>query len=65
MRRNSLNLLAEVAELARRPDTSPEIALLAAAILQLSKQATGLGSDNRDAFEQIQELDRRQGDGNN
>jgi hypothetical protein len=53
--------IQRVAELAARPDTSPEFRVLADAILYLSTQGVRQQENNRSAFEQIEELDRRQG----
>ena len=55
--------IQRVAELAARPDTSPEFRILADAILYLVTQGVRQKENNRSAFEQIEELDRRQGPG--
>lgn len=55
--------IQRVAELAARPDTSPEYRTLADAILYLASQGARQKENNRSAFEQIEELDRRQGPG--
>jgi hypothetical protein len=53
--------IQKVAELAARPDTSSEFRILADAILYLATQGVRQKENNRSAFEQIQELDHRQG----
>jgi hypothetical protein len=53
--------IQRVAELAARPDTSLEFRILADAILYLATQGVRQKENNRSAFEQIEELDRRQG----
>jgi hypothetical protein len=55
--------IQRVVELAGRPDTSPEFRILADAILYLATQGERQKENNRSAFEQIEELDRRQGPG--
>ena len=55
--------IQRVAELAARPDTTTEFRILADAILYLSTQGVRQKENNRNALEQIEELDRRQGPG--
>lgn len=51
--------LEKVEQLTNRTDT-PEIAILAEAILQLTRQSINQRQSNISAFEQIEELGRRQ-----
>jgi hypothetical protein len=53
--------IQRVAELAAQPDSTPEFRVLADAILYLASQGVRQKENNRSAFEQIEELDRRQG----
>jgi hypothetical protein len=55
--------IQKVADLAARPDTTPEFRILADAVLYLATQGVQQKENNRAAFEQIEELDRRQGPG--
>lgn len=52
--------IQKVVELAARPDASNEFRVLADAILYLAAQELRDKENNRAAFEQIEELDRRQ-----
>lgn len=54
-----------VIKLAARNDVDPDVAVLCKAVLNLYKQTGQLHADDLDAFEQIEELDRRQGPGDN
>lgn len=56
-------IIESVIELARRKDLSSDVAVLCKAVLHLYKQTGQLHSNALDAFEQIEELDRRQGPG--
>lgn len=56
-------IVQNVIELALRKDLSAEVALLCRAVLHLYKQTGQLKSDSLEAFEQIEQLDRRQGPG--
>lgn len=55
--------IQKVAELAARADTDHELRVLADAILYLAAQGVRQKENNRAAFEQIEELDRRHGSG--
>ncbi len=55
--------LQKVLDLAARPDTTSELRILADAILYLATQGIRQKQNTRAAFEQIEELDRRQGPG--
>ena len=50
-------------KLARLKDLDPQISLLTTAVIHLYKQTGQLHESDLDAFEQIEELDRRQGPG--
>ena len=52
-----------VAALAERTDIPAEIALLADAVLELYRRLGAVRSSGLEAFEQIQELGKRQGPG--
>ena len=52
-----------IVKLAKRQNLDPQIALLTNAIVHLYKQTGQLRQTDLDAFEQIEELDRRQGPG--
>lgn len=52
-----------VIQLARKKNLDPDMAILCRAVLHLYKQTGQLHCDDLDAFEQIEELDRRQGPG--
>lgn len=56
-------MVEAVIELTRRKNVDPDIAVLGKAVLCLYKQTGQLHSDDLEAFEQIEELDRRQGAG--
>jgi hypothetical protein len=56
--------IQRVAELAANPVTTPDMRVLADAILYLATQDIRQKENNLAAFEQIEELDRRQGTGN-
>ena len=56
-------IIAGIVTLSKRKDLDAEIAILAAAVLHLYKQTGQLHEDDLDAFQQIEELDRRQGPG--
>ena len=56
-------IIESVIELARRTDLAPEMAVLCKAVLHLYRQTGQLRSNALAAFEQIEELDRRQGPG--
>lgn len=52
-----------IVKLVKRQDLDPHIALLAKAVVHLYKQTGQLHESDLNAFEQIEELDRRQGPG--
>lgn len=56
-------LIDRLTELSHRPHTDPDLTLLAEAILALYQRIAHLHQDDLQAFEQIEELDRRQGPG--
>lgn len=56
-------IVESVLELARQKDLSSDVAILCRAVLHLYKQTGQLKSDSLEAFEQIEQLDRRQGPG--
>ena len=56
-------IIAGIVKLSNSNDIDPRIALLAGAVLHLYKQTGQLHEDDLDAFQQIEELDRRQGAG--
>jgi hypothetical protein len=53
--------IQRVAELAANPVTTPEMRVIADAILYLATQEVRQRQNNLTAFEQIEELDKRQG----
>jgi hypothetical protein len=57
--------IQKVVDLAARANTDPDVRILADAILYLAKQDVRQKENTRTAFEQIEELDRRQGPGEN
>jgi hypothetical protein len=56
-------IIEAVSKLAATKDVDPDVAVLCQAVLFLFRQTGHLHSDDLDAFEQIEELDRRQGPG--
>ena len=56
-------MVDSVIELARRQCPDSDVAVLCRAVLHLYKQTGQLHSNALEAFEQIEELDRRQGPG--
>jgi hypothetical protein len=56
-------ILEGIVKLAKQQDLDPQIALLAKAVVHLYKQTGQLRASDLNAFEQIEELDRRQGPG--
>jgi hypothetical protein len=65
MNNETRRIVMGIADLIKRPNVDPEISLLAAAVLHLYKQTGQLHADDMEAFDQIEELDRRQGPGDN
>lgn len=56
-------MVAAVIKLAGKKDVDSDVAVLCQAILHLFRQTGQLHSDDLEAFAQIEELDRRQGPG--
>ena len=56
-------IIEGMVSLVKQQDVDPQIALLAKAIVHLYKQTGQLHARDLAAFEQIEELDRRQGPG--
>lgn len=63
MNGESERIVDSVIELARRQCPDSDMAVLCKAVLHLYKQTGQLHSNALEAFEQIEELDRRQGPG--
>ena len=57
------HIIEGIVKLVKQPDVDPQITLLAKAVVHLYKQTGQLRASGLDAFEQIEELDRRQGQG--
>jgi hypothetical protein len=56
-------IIEGIVKLVKQQDLDPHTALLAKAVVHLYKQTGQLQASDLDAFEQIEELDRRQGPG--
>lgn len=63
MKSQTETIVESVIEVARRQGLDSDLAVLCKAILHLYKQTGQLHSNALEAFEQIEELDRRQGPG--
>ena len=56
-------IVEAISKLATKKDLDPDVAILCQAVLYLFRETGHLHSDDLEAFEQIEELDRRQGPG--
>jgi hypothetical protein len=63
LNQETLRLVRRLREIADNKTGSPEVIVLAESMLQLYQLVAGLRTTGLEAFEQIQELDRRQGPG--
>ena len=63
MNLQSNRIVEAITKLAARKDLDPDVAVLCQAVLFLFVETGHLHSDDLEAFEQIEELDRRQGPG--
>jgi hypothetical protein len=61
--RETIRFVKQITDIAKSKEVAPEVAILADAVLHLYKLSERLLSKNSDAFDQIQELDKRQGSG--
>ena len=61
--RETLRFIEKITDISKSKEVAPEVAILADAVLHLYKLSDRLLSKNSDAFDQIQELDKRQGSG--
>jgi hypothetical protein len=62
-KRETIRFVEQITDIAKSKEVAPEVAILADAVLHLYKLSERLLTKNSDAFDQIQELDKRQGSG--
>ena len=62
-KRETIRFVEQITVIAKSKEVAPEVAILADAVLHLYKLSDRMLTKNSDAFDQIQELDKRQGSG--